>query len=77
MGGDVNGLRQNLQAEYVSRLIATTAPDSGYDQPTRAIALYTLQELQRRLVAKTARGLGTRAHTAALLNTIDKALETD
>jgi hypothetical protein len=76
MGDDVNGFRQNLQAEYVNRLIATAAPDSGYDQPTRAIALYTLQDLQRRLGAKTAGDLGTRAHTAALLHTIDKALET-
>lgn len=76
MSEDVNGFRQNLQAEYVGRLIAVVAPDSGYDQPTRAIALYTLQDLQRRLGAKTAGDLGTRAHTAALLHTIDKALET-
>ena len=77
MNADVNSFRQNLQAEYVGRLIATIAPDSGYDQPTRAIALYTLQDLQRRLGAKTAGDLATRAHTAALLHTIDKALETE
>ena len=76
MSDDVNGFRQNLQAEYVNRLIATVAPDSAYDQPTRAIALFTLQDLQRRHGAKTAGDLPTRAHTAALLHTIDKALET-
>jgi hypothetical protein len=76
MGGDVSGFRQNLQAEYVDRLVATIATDSTYDQPTRAIARYTLQDLQRRLGAKTAGDLPTRAHTAALLHTIDQALET-
>jgi hypothetical protein len=79
MGGDVNSFRQNLQSEYVTRLVAVIAPDNagGYDQPSRAIALFTLQDLQRRLGAKRAGDLATRAHTAALLHTIDKALETE
>ena len=59
--------------------MAVIAPDNagGYDQPSRAIALFTLQDLQRRLGAKRAGDLATRAHTAALLHTIDKALETE
>jgi hypothetical protein len=40
------------------------------------MALYILQDLRRRLAAKTAGDPGTRAHTAALLHTIDQALET-
>jgi len=78
MGGNVNGFRQNLQSEYVTRLVAMMAPDNagGYDQPSRAMAVYTLQDLRRRLGAKTAGDVATRAHTAALLYTIDKALET-
>ena len=78
MGGEVNSFRQNLQSEYVTRLVAVIAPDNGggYDQPSRAIALFMLQDLQRRLGAKRAGDLPTRAHTAALLHTIDKALET-
>jgi hypothetical protein len=78
MSGDVNSFRQNLQSEYVGRLVAMTAPDNagGYDQPSRAIALYRLQDLRRRLAAKRAGDLATRAHTAALLHTIDKALKT-
>jgi len=78
MGGNVNGFRQNLQSEYVSRLVAMMAPDNagGYDQPSRAMAVYTLADLRRRLGAKTVGDVATRAHTAALLHTIDKALET-
>jgi hypothetical protein len=78
MGGDVNSFRQNLQSDYVTRLVAVIAPDNagGYDQPSRAIALYTLQDLRRRLGAKRAGDLATRAHTAALLHSIDKALKT-
>jgi hypothetical protein len=78
MDGDVNSFRQNLQSEYVTRLVAVIAPDNagGYDQPSRAIALYTLQDLRLRLGAKRAGDLATRAHTAALLHTIDKALKT-
>ena len=78
MSGKVNGFRQNLQSEYVGRLVAMMAPDNagGYDQPSRAMALYILQDLRRRLAAKTAGDPGTRAHTAALLHTIDQALET-
>jgi len=78
MGGDVNSFRQNLQSEYVTRLVAVIAPDNGggYDQPSRAIALFTLQDLKRRLGAKRAGDLATRAHTAAVLHAIDKALET-
>ena len=77
MDGEVNAFRQNLQSEYVGRLVAMIAPDnaSGYDQPSRAMALYTLEDLRRRLGAKRVGDVATRAHTAALLHTIDKALD--
>ena len=77
MAREVNSFRQNLQAEYISRLVAMTAPGNagGYDQPSRAMALYTLQKLRNDLDAKTAGDLATKAHRAALLNTIDKALD--
>jgi hypothetical protein len=79
MAGDVNSFRQNLQAEYVSRLVAMNGAVSagGYDQPSRAMALYSLQNLRRDLKAKTAGDLATKAHKVALLNTIDKALDSD
>ena len=79
MASEVNSFRQNLQAEYVNRLVAMSGPGNagGYDQPSRAIALYSLQNLRRDLGAKTAGDLATQAHQAALLNTIDKALDSE
>jgi hypothetical protein len=78
LAGSVNGFRQNLQSEYVGRLVAVIAEDNagGYDQPSRAMALYTLQDLRRSLSAKRGGDVATRAHTAALVHTIDKALKT-
>jgi hypothetical protein len=77
-GGDVNGFRQNLQAEYVARLVAMIGPENeaGFDQPSRAMALHALQDLRGRLGAKAMGDSATRAHTAALLHTLDKALAT-
>ena len=78
LAGNVNGFRQNLQSEYVGRLVKVIAEDNAgdYDQPSRAMALYTLQDLRRLLSAKRGGDVATRAHTAALVHTIDKALET-
>jgi hypothetical protein len=78
LAGNVNGFRQNLQSEYVDRLVAMIAEDNagGYDQPSRAMALYTLQDLRRLLSARRGGDVATRAHTAALVHTLDKALET-
>ena len=78
LAGNVNGFRQNLQSEYVDRLVVMIAEDNagGYDQPSRAMALYTLQDLRRLLSARRGGDVATRAHTAALVHTLDKALET-
>jgi len=40
------------------------------------MALYTLQDLRRLLSARRGGDVATRAHTAALVHTLDKALET-
>lgn len=75
--GDVNTFRQNLQAEYLNRLVAMFISDKAeaFDQPSRAMALFTLQNLRRDLGSKKSGNTATRAHTAALINTIDKALD--
>jgi hypothetical protein len=77
MASEVNSFRQNLQAEYLGRLIAMAAAGNagGFDQPSRAMALYTLQNLRRDLSAKTAGDLASHAHRASLINAIDKALD--
>jgi len=78
MATEVNSFRQNLQAEYLARLVGLAGPGNagGYDQPSRAMALFTLQNLRQELQDKTAGDLASQAHRAALLHTIDKALET-
>ena len=77
LGGSVNGFRQNLQSEYVDRLVAITAPGNagGYDAPSRAMALYELMEIRRRLASASSPDRQTRAHRAALTNVIDRALD--
>lgn len=77
MARNVNSMRQNLQADYVGRLVGIVAPgnEGGYDQPSRAMALYSLQDLRGKLVAQRTGDVATRAHRAALVSTIDRALE--
>jgi hypothetical protein len=45
---DVNSYRQNLQVEYVERLIAASGleSNSGYDTITQATATYELKRIQ-------------------------------
>jgi len=77
LGGSVNGFRQSLQSEYVNRLVAITAPGNagGYGAPSRAMALYELMEIRRRLASASSPDRQTRAHRAALTHVIDRALD--
>jgi hypothetical protein len=78
MASDVNAFRQSLQLEYVNRLIAIAdaANAAGYDYPSRSLALYNLQQIRGWMTARAAGDTATRAHTAAVIFSIDKALET-
>jgi hypothetical protein len=78
MADEVNAFRQALQLEYVKRLIAITdAANAGaYDYPSRSLALYNLQQIRGWMTARAAGSTATRAHTAAVIFAIDKALET-
>ncbi|MGB5210580.1 MAG: zinc-dependent metalloprotease [Gammaproteobacteria bacterium] len=77
LGGSVNGFRQNLQSDYVNRLVAIAAPGNagGYDSPSRSMALYELIEIRRRLASASSPDRQTRAHRAALTLVIDRALD--
>ncbi|MGD8976460.1 MAG: zinc-dependent metalloprotease [Gammaproteobacteria bacterium] len=78
LGGSVNGFRQNLQREYVDRLIAIVAPGNagGFDSVSRSLALYELMEIRRRLGSAASPDRATRAHRVALVHAIDRALDT-
>jgi hypothetical protein len=76
---NVNTFRQNLQMEYVNRLVAIiTAPTkNNYDYPSQSAALASLRSIQSKLSGKSGVNAETAAHTRNVLFTIEKALKTD
>lgn len=76
---NVSTFRQNLQMEYVNRLVAIiSAPTkSNYDYPSQSAALASLRSIQSKLAGKSGVNAETSAHTKNVLFTIEKALKTD
>jgi hypothetical protein len=76
--GDVNTFRQNLQIEYVKRLIGVAGLNgsSSHDYLSQSTAFYNLKEVRDMLGRKRGGDEATRAHTAHVLFLIDKALDT-
>jgi len=72
--GDVNTFRQNLQIEYVNRLIAMLESDS-HDYIAKSAALYNLQNIRSMMDNKGSVNEETRAHTAHIRTVIDKAMD--
>jgi hypothetical protein len=77
MGGKVNGFRQNLQVEYVNKLIEIAGLGSrvsNYDAASQAMALAQLNKLNVQL--KSAAGdAETKAHRDFLRFKIDQAMK--
>ncbi|HEX9876933.1 MAG TPA: zinc-dependent metalloprotease [Gammaproteobacteria bacterium] len=73
---DVNSFRQNLQTEYVTRLIGIREGDD-YDYASKSIALFQLRNIEGMLGRKRGGDLETRAHTQNLLYMIERLLEGD
>jgi len=72
---NVNLYRQNLQTEYVKKLITIlNAPVIGYDNPSRAAAYNSLKKLKTLLAGAISTNEQTKAHRATLNFMIDKAL---
>jgi hypothetical protein len=73
--GNVNLYRQNLQTEYVRRLIAiVSAPPGAYDYPSVAAANSSLRKIKLLLASAVSSNEQTKAHRANLVFLIDKAL---
>lgn len=71
----VNTSRQQLQIEYVKRLISVLDPEKKYDTVSQTMALATLKQIQRdQRNASSPDGL-TRAHRGHVMFLIEKALE--
>jgi hypothetical protein len=75
--GNVNTFRQNLQLDYVQRLISIGLPTgvSRYDAPSRAAAQQNLRAVQRMLAGRPSANAETNAHTQHLIFTIRQAFE--
>jgi len=72
--GNVNSQRQNLQMEYVQRLVNITK--SGYDTPSQSMAVYTLNAIRDLLDARRGGDVATQAHVQNLKLVIERALDT-
>ena len=71
---DVNTFRQNLQTEYVRRLIDIADDGEDYDHGSRSMALFQVREIERMLRRKRSRDTETQAHTQGILFLIDRFL---
>ena len=71
---NVNTFRQNLQIQYVNRLISIIGSDN-HDHISKSAALYNLQNIRGMMDNRTRGNAETRAHTAHIKLLIDKALE--
>jgi hypothetical protein len=75
---NVSTFRQNLQMEYVNRLVnIISTAKANYDYPSQSAAMASLRSIQSKLAGKTGVNAETAAHTRNVLFTIEKALKTD
>jgi len=72
--GNVNTFRQNLQIEYLERLIGVVDGDN-HDRIAKSSALYNLQNIREMMDQKGNVNSETRAHAAHVKLAIDKALK--
>ncbi len=77
--GNVNGFRQQLQLEYVTRLAAMVNGEArkNYHYPAQSMALYSLNSIQDLLARKRNVNAATAAHTQHLQLAIERALSTE
>ena len=75
----VNAYRQNLQLEYVNRLIAMVSGDSKaqFDYPSQSAALQNLRRIERTLSGNPGYDTETRAHRAYIRHVVDRGLNSD
>lgn len=79
MPRNVNTYRQNLQLEYVSRLIAMVSGDTKakFDYLSQSAALQNLIEIEGALTDNPGINAETRAHRSNILYTIKRGLHTE
>jgi hypothetical protein len=75
--GNVNTFRQNLQMEYVNRMLAIVSPGTknSYSYVSQSAALASLRSIQSKLEGKSGVNAETSAHTKNVLFTIENGLK--
>jgi hypothetical protein len=71
---NVNLFRQNLQTEFIKASASIVSAPAGYDNASKAAALYTLRKIKTQLGGAVSTNEQTKAHRANLAFLIDKAL---
>jgi hypothetical protein len=76
---NVNTFRQNLQMEYVNRLIAMVSGETKaqFDYLSQSAALANLRQIENMLAGNRGANAETRAHRGNILYTIQRGLDTD
>jgi hypothetical protein len=77
--GDVNTFRQNLQLDYVNRLLAMVSGETkaGYDNVAQSTSLANLRRIENMLDGNRGVNAETRAHRENVLYTIRRGLHDD
>ena len=78
--GNVNTFRQNLQMDYVNRLVAAITPPTRtpYDYPSQSAALASLRSIQSKLAGKSGVNAETaRTHATFCSRSIKRSKSTD
>ncbi len=68
---NVNTYRQNLQMEYVSRLIKALDPKNGYDHISKAMVIYSLNQIDGWMKSNPGVDVLTQAHRAQIRQAIE------
>jgi hypothetical protein len=72
--GNVNTFRQNLQIDYVNRLISVLGSDN-HDLISKSAVLYNLHNIRKMMDSKRNVNRESMAHAAHIELAIDKALD--
>jgi hypothetical protein len=75
MGKSVNSMRQNLQQEYVERLVKILDASSNYDHVSKSTAYSQLKSIQTQLRSTASPDATTRAHREHLQHKIAQAFD--
>lgn len=77
LAGSVNSIRQNLQVNYVNRLIGMMGPKGKYDTRSKAAAFAEMKRIEAWMKKRNRGDASTKAHRMYISHLIEKALDAD